>query len=126
MEIQTNISREIKFRAWDGRNKEIVYSNKEDCFYVNTKGVQFMYAIPNSNPTEYHRDYNVMQYTGIDDDNGKDIYEGDIVEEEQVSGFTSVFVVEWIKGQCAWNLDKNDGAYYQKVIGNIHENKDLL
>ena len=74
-----------KYRCWDTRNQQMVYSDKEDCFYINTKGVLFMYAIPKSESgigdTVYHKDYNVMGYTGIRSINNtkEELYLGDVV-----------------------------------------------
>ena len=119
---------EIKFRAWDGKNSEMAYSDKEDCFYINKKGALFMYALPKSETgleTIYHRDYELMQYTGFKDKNGAEIYEGDIVSY----GFAFVGAVSW-SGKGSWALGNNlSPAVYMdtaEVIGNIYETPELL
>lgn len=140
----------LKFRAWDTRNEELVYSHKEDCFYVNTKGVLFMYAIPKSESgleTIYHKSYDVEQFTGIQDKNGLDVYEGDILRTYH---FTNHYgkkeylhhEVVWSDKYCGWQMlnctsrDENDGSpqlfvYIQagkdfEKVGNIHENPELI
>lgn len=93
--------REIKFRAWDGG--EIVYNSEPE--YMG-------YALFGGFNGE------VMQFTGLLDKNGKEIYEGDIVIGEN----KVLFVVEWWeRGQ--WSIA---GFKDIEVIGNIYENPDLL
>jgi uncharacterized phage protein (TIGR01671 family) len=71
----------IKFRAWDSRNGEMRYSDRHDGeFYINLKGVLYMYAIPNSNPYTEYKTYDVMSFTGLLDKNEKEVYVGDIIK----------------------------------------------
>lgn len=71
--------REIKFRVWDTENKEMLRVQEldfEDTFYGGRLSIR----------TEQYNDYFdiedmiLMQYTGLHDKNGKEIYEGDIVK----------------------------------------------
>ena len=132
--------REIKFRAFDERNNEMVYSDKEDAFYINTKGALFMYGIKSEKDgirsTKYHHDYGLMQYTGLKDKNGVEIYENDLVElMGNKNGVLQVFFVNAYVGGwvCAEASDTDHtlslGARNQldiKVVGNIHSNPELL
>lgn len=100
------MSREIKFRAWDGLR-------------MTTTGIQFnnstgeLVFIPKGK---------LMQFTGLKDKNGVEIYEGDIIHLEAWGG--GRHIIEWKIDKCGFNIPfPITGAV---VIGNIHENPNLL
>ncbi len=118
--------REIKFRAWDEEIKCMVKvdsmhfplgkPNKKDIAVFNEE--EFYY--------EWVHDYKLMQYTGIKDKNGKEIYEGDIVCYKYNGELIKV-MVEFVNGAYfagdAFLYNKRNVA---KIIGNIYENPELL
>jgi uncharacterized phage protein (TIGR01671 family) len=71
----------------------------------------------------------IMQYTGLKDKNGKEIYEQDILKNIDLNGI--VFVMEWVKNSYGL-VDRNNkyitGIYSNKckIIGNIYENPEIL
>ncbi len=102
--------RTIKFRAWDEPSKTMFYKDVQDLFIID--GVVF------------------MQFTGLKDKNGKEIYEGDILytpefKTEEGTIFERKIEIEWNEGENGWNFERSD-AKRMKVIGNIYENKDLI
>jgi len=108
--------REIKFRAW--------YKNK---FYFFSIGKLWTPDNIDMHDTLCIDGISFEQFTGLRDKNGKEIYEGDIIEINFLDDDKSIFLVEWIVDQLdsGWNItpcDLDDST----VIGNIHENNELL
>jgi uncharacterized phage protein (TIGR01671 family) len=117
--------RKIKFRAWDKKEKEMLYSDDVEFsapndydFYLSGLSTFFGWISGENSDNNYE----LMQYTGIKDKNEKEIYEGDIVED----GFGKkkyINLVDWDFGLLA---TIEESTYRYKVIGNIYENKDLI
>lgn len=133
-----NLSREIKFRAWDKEAEKMFYSDKVPCDYdfaINKNGnlvcaVNCCYC---DTFGDEHDDWNeldnIMQYTGLKDKHGKEIYEGDIVTDGAYN-----YTVVFYGGAWVARLDCESGSYHslypasvnREVIGNIYENAELL
>ena len=125
--------REIKFRAWSKLlNKMLSHEDLNKTLKDLTK-IEYIAGIF----LPLNSDVEVMQYTGLKDSNGNEIYEGDIVKiedyfcgdlignivyDETTAGY--VFNKGNERNYFQMTLDLEDYVYY--VIGNIHENKDLL
>ena len=120
----------FKFRIWDETEKNMVYF---DGIFYNKKPYTEGSSFPQyeSSP-HYHKLSDLMQSTGFKDENGKLIYEGDIVQIFHVSGTMqgSCFfgVVKWNNSRTGFYVEKYGTIYdddVYKVIGNIYENPEL-
>jgi len=119
--------REIKFRAWDKEKKEMF---EHGLFYLSTQKdfvEGFLCQINDGEWVDYKGKLTLMQYTGLKDKNGKEIYEGDIVNNYEynyeVIFFNGSFGLEISKDEL-----KSPLCFYNniEVIGNIYENPELL
>lgn len=109
--------REIKFRAWDRDSKQWVFINDQN-FLLGVDG------------SINHRPSTVlMQYTGLKDKNGKEIYEGDVVRRHWSGDKPEDREVIFIDGAFMWGGDKfrtGIDSNWAEIIGNIYESPELL
>lgn len=118
--------REIKFRAWDNNLKSMI--NVFTLYNEGTGGV-IPQTDQHSSTTGTER-YKIMQYTGLLDKHGKEIYEGDILKSEQHQE-TGLKVVWYIPAACfrySLNHDLSSPLNYDdiEIIGNIYQHPNLL
>lgn len=106
--------REIKFRAW---YKSMRYSDRykpiSDFFAVHVDA----------------GDEKIMQFTGLLDKNGKEIYEGDIVQRGIIVFHNGKFQGNYYESGGGLAETWEDDLYNERgieVLGNIHENPELL
>ena len=141
----------LKFRVWDKLAERMIYphNDNQQHFIIDLNGC--FHNLQNGSGGD---DYVIQQYTGLNDKNGKEVYEGDIVkikrwylrpfinnkqeiDYKHIEGDTEVGQVIW-----GWNSQKflvsyehiryDDSEDFDKsshsveVIGNILENPELL
>ncbi len=146
--------RKIKFRAWNKQNKKMIYSDqvyprskyKFEFDVFNEFNFKLMKMVDRYNVTDdegnetYQEvfeavDADIMQYTGIKDAEGKEIYEGDIVKIKFMSMFEDkhfIGVVKFYDGSFLVDNEKLQKAHFLfresdvlEVIGNVYETPEL-
>ncbi|MDM0746431.1 YopX family protein [Clostridium perfringens] len=151
------MSREIKFRVWDKTSDSMLYQDDFERVELDTKNKMVtLIAEEESDKSHYVLDYEdsieaeILQYTGLKDKNGKEIYEGDILRckclkkckldscAEKVIQYKNS-LIEWWESGCnlGYRLRDSKGKTMMikpthlntmevEVIGNIYENPELL
>jgi uncharacterized phage protein (TIGR01671 family) len=128
--------REIKFRAFVGGKifYNIAVDNKGKAMYFDSADGPLSGSFDTPGWIDFDYDGIVMQFTGLRDNNGKEIYEGDIVKGNTHRAGRI------IRAKVVWHYDKwaaislisgvyfCDGPFWDQlaVIGNAYENPELL
>ena len=114
--------REIKFRVWNDYTNEMRY---------NFEGFTNKFDVLNLTKFFNKENYlTLLQFTGLQDVDGKDIYEGDII---LIESNKCLCPVEYSENDCRFLLKNGRGyrGYFAmigdlKIVGNIYENSELL
>ena len=131
--------RKLKFRAWLKEEKKMV--NVETMDFTD-KSIQYLEKNEFINAYLLRRmifdDIELMQYTGLKDKNGKEIYEGDIIKYKfpYDTRLKHISPVKFLETEASFGIKDRYGNEiplytisannYFEVIGNIYENKNLL
>lgn len=126
------MNREIEFRGYNPNNGKWLYG-----YYLVNRGKHYIVPDgiqpPSATPEDFEAEpESIGQYTGLQDRNGKKIYEGDIIggSNGSINGYEWPFKlqIEWDKEACSFHTPKwrdMDKTHYYDVVGNIHDNPEL-
>lgn len=136
------MSRTIKFRAWDKKEKKmcpvLVTNWEKGCFLIGNsptpatlQGDFIVDGVEEGHFVKFD-DLAMMQHTGKEDTNEKEVYEGDIIfnDDRPEHG-----VVKWSEEKAMFVTEYESGGVYPlweglsnlyNVVGNIYENPELL
>lgn len=129
--------RQIKFRIWDKKNKEFL--SLRDFDSQETTGFHICFGMETYDHRKDDRplsDFEVMQFTGLTDKNGKEIYEGDIVDTQEgkaeIIFHSGAFMFRWMGESSADALldpigwTKSNRGWDIVILGNKFENPERL
>lgn len=144
--------RELKFRAWDHVDK-IMFTpetgNNNECFFTGLKSGKLV-CLPNEYADATYSYYELMQFTGLKDKEGNEIYEGDILKRtvhlvmygtdldkhideylkveyrEEYAGFYigEISLLDYVG--TTTDVDTRCSCTESEVVGNVYEDKELL
>ncbi|MDU1255847.1 MAG: YopX family protein [Clostridium perfringens] len=139
------MSRDIKFRVWDKTSEKMLYQDDFERVELDTKNKMVtLIAEEESDKSHYVLDYEegieaeIMQYTGLEDEKGKEIYEGDVLSIKIYSRGKVIVqckaLVEFKDGcfGVIWGYDKaflSLKSFFNtkfEVVGNKYENSEIL
>ena len=125
--------KEIKFMVWDKENKEFLELGGET--FLTYDGEKLQVLEGNENYATEYKDIEILQYTGLKDKNGKEIYEGYIIQGLNTWPFEVLIKrghtrIKWKDYDKQINEEYLLQSYINsdelEVAGNIYQNPELL
>lgn len=124
--------RGIKFRAWDGITEQLLPVER-----IDFRNDLISLNEGDNSLTDTSEMMTLMQYTGLKDKNGKEVYEGDLItitnpfiKHEEIGVAKIVFSHDYVGGWVAEakgeHLNIGTRTHMISVVGNIYENPELL
>lgn len=132
-------NREIKLRAWHKKEKQMIdwFTLSQSAWntYLNGTKTSLLYSILVSDKDSFE----AMQFTGLHDKNGKEIYEGDVItyidyDSSHEEEYLNKGVVEYYDDEMKFTITNRNTVEIEsidfkkevEVIGNVFENPELL
>lgn len=115
-----------KFRAWD-KKLNTFFPPDGDTWHFSIIGETTMFDLLNQYSIEDYNNLIIEQFTGLQDKNGKDIFEGDLIRVCSDYDYECEVVV-YKENKFILEPLGDDWIYWEKseIIGNIHENPELM
>lgn len=122
-----------KIRAWHHELGRMMSIETMYFFANELEELQLNDSVMNDSIPASPDEIELMQYTGLKDKNGKEIFEGDILFGHAGEDFWEIveFDIEegkWIRRDIWYNskLDLSENNEFMEIVGNIYENKEML
>ena len=105
--------RKIKFRAWDNWKKQMIQPREGDFIAWHA-------------PSNWDECYSIMQYTGVEDKNKQEIYEGDLTSQGEVVVYEDgVFGTTYAANRQGVARLSSKRCEHMEIVGNIYQNPEL-
>lgn len=123
---------ELKIRLWDELKNKMWHPENIATIDIESKCVWIKQQYKGGHWVYFNK-AKILQYTGLKDKNGKDIYEGDIIRNSRGTILNVLFVDGSFYAEGTDALSKqyafailSDFSSWSEVIGNLYENQELL